>query len=69
MVYFAYYDLWSRLQVFNQMICEIPSEDTHKRAVWTNRNFVTFSNQTGLYTKTEEYLKGAGLTGNADGKV
>ena len=105
MVYFAYYDLWSRLQVFNQMICEIPSEDTHKRgqvnmleslpnpfseqqlenlrislgkskegtkhqiSVWTNRNFITYSNQTGLYAKTEEYLKGAGLNGNADGKV
>ena len=36
---------------------------------WLFRKFVTYSNQTGLYTKTEEYLKGAGLTGNADGKV
>lgn len=105
MVYFAYYDLWSRLQVFNQMICEVPSEDTRKRgqvnmleslpnpfseqqlenlrislgkskegtkhqiSVWTNRNFITYSNQTGLYTKTDEYLKGVGLKGNANGKV
>jgi hypothetical protein len=41
----------------------------HQISVWTNRNFVTYSNQTGLYTKTDEYLKSAGLTGNADGKV
>ena len=26
--------------------------------VWKNRKFITYSNQTGLYTKTEEYLKG-----------
>ena len=27
-------------------------------AKWVFRKFITFSNQTGLYTKTEEYLKG-----------
>ena len=26
--------------------------------VWMSRGFITYSNQTGLYTKTEEYLKG-----------
>ena len=26
--------------------------------VWVFRNFITFSQETGLYTKTEEYLKG-----------
>ena len=26
--------------------------------IWKNRGFITYSNQTGLYTKTEEYLKG-----------
>ena len=25
---------------------------------WVFRGFITYSNQTGLYTKTEEYLKG-----------
>ena len=25
--------------------------------VWLHRKFITYSNQTGLYTKTEEYLK------------
>ena len=24
---------------------------------WLHRGFITYSNQTGLYTKTEEYLK------------
>jgi hypothetical protein len=31
---------------------------------WLFRKFVTYSNQTGLYTKTEEYLKGSELTVN-----
>ena len=26
---------------------------------WVHRKFITYSNQTGLYTKTEEYLKGS----------
>ena len=25
---------------------------------WVHRKFITYSNQTGLYSKTEEYLKG-----------
>ena len=29
---------------------------------WLFRKFVTYSNQTGLYSKTEEYLSGSGLT-------
>lgn len=96
MVYFCYYDLWARLQVFDQMISpgDVQSDNSHKRgqvnmleslpnpfseqqlenlrvslgkskdgtkhqiSVWVNRNFVAFSNQTGMYSKTEEYLKG-----------
>ena len=96
MVYFCFYDLWARLQVFDQMISpgDVQTDNTHKRgqvnmleslpnpfseqqlenlrislgkskegtkhqiSVWVNRNFVTYSNQTGLYSKTEEYLKG-----------
>ena len=95
MVYFCYYDLWARLQVFDQMISpgDVQSDNSHKRgqvnmleslpnpfseqqlenlrislgkskegtkhqiSVWVNRNFVAFSNQTGMYSKTEEYLK------------
>ena len=26
--------------------------------VWKNRNFITYSAQTGLYSKTQEYLTG-----------
>jgi len=29
----------------------------HQLSVWKNRGFITYSNQTGLYTKTEEYLR------------
>jgi hypothetical protein len=96
MVYFCYYDLWARLQVFDQMISpgDVQADNAHKRgqvnmleslpnpfseqqlenlrislgkskdgtkhqiSVWVNRNFVAYSNQTGLYSKTEEYLKG-----------
>ena len=29
---------------------------------WLFRKFIAYSNQTGLYTKTEEYLSGSGLT-------
>ena len=96
MVYFCYYDLWARLQVFDEMIspAEVQTGETRKRgqvnmleslpnpfseqqlenlrislgkskegtkhqiSVWTNRHFVAYSNQTGMYSKTEEYLKG-----------
>lgn len=96
MVYFCYYDLWSRLQVFDQMIspCDVQAEETRKRgqvnmleslpnpfseqqlenlrislgkskegtkhqiSVWSNRGFIEYSCQTGMYTKTELYLKG-----------
>ena len=95
MVYFCYYDLWSRMQVFGQMITpsDEPAEERQKRgpvnmlqdlpnpfseeqlenlrtshgkakegtkrqiAVWVSRGFVEYSNQTGLYLKTEKYLK------------
>ena len=97
MVYFCYYDLWARLQVFDQMISpgDVQTDNAHKRgqvnmleslpnpfseqqlenlrislgkskdgtkhqiSVWVNRNFVAYSNQTGLYSKTEEYLRNA----------
>ena len=95
MVYFCYFDLWSRLQVFDQMIStnEIQADDTRKRgqvnmleslpnpfseqqleylrvslgkskegtkhqiSVWANRHFIDYSNQTGLYSKTQTYLE------------
>ena len=30
----------------------------HQISVWSNRGFIEYSAQTGLYTKTELYLKG-----------
>ena len=92
-VWFCYYDLWSKVQVFGDMLksSNMPPEDTrksgpknmleslpdtfneeqlealrlelgkskegtrHQLSVWTNRKFVTYSCQTGLYSKTEKY--------------
>ena len=28
----------------------------HQLSVWKNRGFITYSEQTGLYSKTESYL-------------
>ena len=94
MVWFCYYDLWSKVRVFGDMfklgdaqsdeaqksgpknmLDSLPNtfnetqlealrlelgkskEGTkHQLNVWKNRKFITYSNQTGLYTKTEEYL-------------
>ena len=95
-IWFCYYDLWSKVKVFGDMFMggDAPSDDVQKNGpknmldnlgksfneqqlealrlslgkskegtrhqlnVWKNRGFITYSNQTGLYTKTEEYLKG-----------
>ena len=95
-VWFCYYDLWSKVRVFGDMFKGIntQSEDAQKNGpknmldslpdtfneaqlealrlsldkskagtkhllnVWKYRGFITYSDQTGLYTKTEEYLKG-----------
>ncbi len=95
MVWFCYYDLWSKVRVFGDMFkgSDAPMEDAqksgpknmldslatsfneqqlealrvdlgkskegtrHQLNVWKNRGFITFSNQTGLYTKTEAYMK------------
>ena len=96
MVWFCYYDLWSKVRVFSDMfkggeaqmeeaqksgpknmLDSLPNtfneqqlealrlelgkskEGTkHQLNVWKNRGFITYSNQTGLYTKTEGYLNG-----------
>jgi len=98
MVWFCYYDLWSKVRVFSDMfkggdaqieeaqksgpknmlnsleqsfneqqlealrleLGKSKEGTKHQLNVWKNRGFITFSNQTGLYTKTEEYLKGNG---------
>jgi hypothetical protein len=98
MIWFCYYDLWSKVHVFGDMfkLDDAPSEVTRKNGpanmlndlatsfneqqlealrlergkskegtkhllnVWKYRGFVTYSKETGLYTKTDEYLKGNG---------
>lgn len=95
-IWFCYYDLWSKVKVFGDMFKggDIPSDEATKKGpknmleslddsfneyqleairlnlgkskegtkhqlnVWKNRGFITYSAQTGLYTKTDEYLKG-----------
>jgi len=99
-IWFCYYDLWSKVRVFGDMfkagdaeqdetqkrgpknyLDELPNpfnetqleairishgkskEGTkHQLDVWKNRGFITYSNQTGMYTKTEEYLNGIKTT-------
>ena len=96
MVWFCYYDLWSKVQVFGDMFhnADALSDEVRKDGpknmlddlektfneqqlealrlqlgksqegtkrqlrVWKCRGFVTLDDKTGLYTKTEEYLKG-----------
>lgn len=95
-VWFCYYDLWSKVKVFGDMFKGnnalsdevqksgpknmLDSLDNsfnefqlealrlelgknkegtrHQLNVWKNRGFISYSAQTGLYTKTEKYLKG-----------
>ncbi len=97
MIWFCYYDLWSKVKVFGDMFkgSDVLVEGTekcgpknmlnslpdtfneqqlnalrvslgkpekgtaHQLSVWKNRNFITYSNETGLYTKTDEYLSNA----------
>ncbi len=94
-VWFCYYDLWSKVKVFGDMFkgADTNSENAqksgpknmlgdlpdsfseaqlealrlqlgkskegtkHQISVWSNRGFITYNDQTGLYSKTEEYLK------------
>ena len=94
-IWFCYYDLWSKVKVFGDMFkgVDAQSEDSqksgpknmldslerafneqqlealrvglgkskegtkHQLNVWKNRGFIEYSSQTGLYSKTEDYLK------------
>jgi hypothetical protein len=95
MIWFCYYDLWSKVKVFGDLFKggDASEEDSQKRGPrnmldslpdnfneaqleairletgkskdgtrnqlyqWLHRGFITYSAQTGLYSKTEEYLK------------
>ena len=94
MIWFCYYDLWSKMMVFGDMFKLVDNrlEETekskpknmldslgqsfneqqlealrlqlgkskegtkHQLRVWKNRGFITFAAETGLYTKTDDYL-------------
>ena len=44
-----------------RMSMDKPKEGTKRQLrVWMHRKFITYSAQTGLYTKTESYLKDDG---------
>jgi hypothetical protein len=58
-----------QLEALRQQLGKSKDGTNHQLSVWKFRGFIEYSAQTGLYTKTNEYLKGSGLTGNADGKV
>ena len=96
-VWFCYYDLWSKVKVFGDMFKGYDAHEEevqrsgpknmldslehsfneqqlealrlslgkskegtkHQIDVWKNRKFITYCNQTGLYTKTQEYLTGS----------
>ena len=95
-VWFCYYDLWSKVKVFGDMfkgnnalsdevqksgpknmldslddsfnefqlealrleLGKNKEGTRHQLNVWKNRGFISYSAQTGLYNKTEKYLKG-----------
>ena len=50
----------AQLQALREKIGKSAEGTNVQLRVWKNRKFITFSAQTGLYTKTEEYLKGNG---------
>ena len=47
----------AQLQALRTEAGKDPAGSKDQLRVWGNRKFITYSNQTGLYTKTEEYLK------------
>ena len=97
MIWFCYYDLWSKVRVFGDMfklgddqeyetqksgpknmldnlgksfneqqlealrltLGKSKEGTQHQLSVWKSRGFIEYSNQTGLYSKTEAYLNRA----------
>ena len=47
----------SQLEALRESVGKSKDGTKRQLRVWMCRGFITFSNQTGLYTKTEEYLK------------
>ena len=47
----------SQLEALRLQLGKSKEGTKHQLNVWVNRGFITFSNQTGLYSKTKKYLK------------
>ena len=47
----------TQLEVLRERVGKPKEGSKRQLRVWISRGFITYSNQTGLYTKTEEYLK------------
>ena len=47
-----------QLEALRESLGKSKEGTKHQLNVWKNRGFITYSDQTGLYTKTEAYLKG-----------
>ena len=52
----------AQLQALRTQLGKNPEGSDTQLRHWVHRKFVEFNEQTGLYTKTEEYLNGSGLT-------
>ena len=48
----------AQLQAIRTEVGKAPEGAKEQLRNWVNRGFITYSNQTGLYSKTEAYLKG-----------
>ena len=47
----------AQLEALRTTLGKSPDGTKGQLSLWVHRKFITFSNQTGLYTKTDEYLK------------
>ena len=47
----------TQLEALRQEVGKSKEGTKHQLSSWKNRGFITYSAQTGLYTKTENYLK------------
>ena len=47
------------LEALREQLGKSKEGTNHQLRIWKNRGFITYSEQTGLYSKTEEYLKRA----------
>ena len=51
-----------QLEALRQSMGKSKEGTKRQLRVWVHRGLITLDSETGLYTKTEKYLKGSGLT-------